>query len=234
MLESSTRDSVKAFNTDNLIRWSGLALIIGGLCYLPIPVRQWVEARVAEPYQASLTVELALWESRLVFQKFFLLFGFFGIFVYQAHRAGRLGLIAFIVASIGNVALAGATMINAAMDPPLLALGHPLLGCMGREEFFDPSFSCESARLGAQFFWTVGALASATIGTAMLGIAIVRAGVLPRIAGAMIAGFWIAYPLRPLLEPAGLGPILLTIIAVGYSWCGWAMWRDPALRLRAD
>jgi hypothetical protein len=49
----------------------------------------------------------------------------------------------------------------------------------------------------------------------------------------MIAAFWIAYPLRPLLESAGFGPLMLTIIAIGYAWCGCVMWRDPALESRA-
>jgi hypothetical protein len=192
-------------------------------------VRRWVEATVAEPHDVFLTTEFALWQSRLVIQKFFLIFGFFGIFISQLDYAGRLGLIAFIVASIGNVALAGATMVGAAIDPPLIALRHPLAGCLGQEAFVDPAFSCETARLGALGLWTIFALGTATVGTAMLGIAIVRAGVLPRFAGAMIAFFWIAYPLRPILEPAGLGPVVLMIVAFGYAWCGWAMWRTPSV-----
>ena len=63
-------------DSKSLIRWSGLAMIVGGLLYVPIPVRSWLEARVAEPYKSVLTIELALWQSRLVVQKFFLLFGF--------------------------------------------------------------------------------------------------------------------------------------------------------------
>jgi hypothetical protein len=195
----------------NLIRWSGLAMVVGGLLYLPIPVRSWIEARVAEPYQSLLTVELALWESRLVFQKFFLLFGFFGIFAYQFGRAGRLGLIAFVLASVGNVALAGVTMVNGVMYPLLVSSGDPLLGCMEgfrfRETFVDPSFSCESTKLGARNLWTLGALAVTTIGTALLGVSIARAKVLPFWAGALIAIGWISYPFSQLV-PAGLVPIL--------------------------
>lgn len=217
----------KPLRRDSLIRWSGGAMLLAGLCYVPLPVRQWLEAGMAEPQDVLLTTEFALWQARLVVQKFFLVFGFFGVFVYQLDYAGRFGLAAFIIASIGNVALAGATMIGAAMDPPLIALGHPLLGCIGQERFIDPSFSCETARLGARGLWTIAALASATLGTAMLGIAIARARVLPRIAGVLIALFWIAYPLRPVLEPAGFGPSMLMIIAIGYAWCGWAMWRFP-------
>jgi hypothetical protein len=217
-------------DSKSLIRWSGLAMIVGGLLYLPIPVRSWIEARVAEPYQSVLTIELALWQSRLVVQKFFLLFGFFGIFAHQLANAGRLGLVAFVLASVGNVALAGATMINLAMDPPLVAAGHPILGCMGgyafRDVFVDPSFPCESARLGARYFWTLSALAVVTPGTALLGIAIARARVLPRGAGILIAVGWTSYPFSALL-PGVLVGALMTTVAVGYAWCGWAMWTRP-------
>jgi hypothetical protein len=217
----------------NLIRWSGLAMIVGGLMYAPIPVREWTEAAAAEPYQSLLTVEYSLWRSRLVFQKYFLLFGFFGIFVYQLERAGRLGLVAFILASVGNIALAGVTIMNHAMEPPLVATGHPLLGCMEgfrfQDAFVDPSFSCDAARLGARNFWTVSALASATIGTALLGISIARAKVLPRWAGVLIALGWTLSPVTSLV-PNALVPVLIMTIVIGYAWCGWAMWKEPASR----
>jgi hypothetical protein len=75
----------------------------------------------------------------------------------------------------------------------------------------------------------LSALASATIGTALLGISIARAKVLPPAAGFLIALGWLLSPFTALV-PNALVAVLVMTIVIGYAWCGWAMWKDPVLR----
>jgi hypothetical protein len=128
-----------------------------------------------------------------------------GIFARQLQPAGRLGVAGFLTAFVGT------------------AMG--LLE--GREHLFSHDFG-QGTPVGLwQLILT--ALVS-TIGYVLLGVAIAKAGVLPRGAGVLLA---ISGPMLAFSAPIGVLAVVGVVHALfgaGLAWIGYALWaeREPA------
>jgi hypothetical protein len=211
-----------------LFRLSGLALLVA----LPLQVLGFVlhppseqAADVLKPlYGPAHIILFVSW--------MFALLGLTGFYARQAHRAGVLGLIGFaatvfaaayhfyllLYEAYATVALAG--------DPAT----RPLIG--------DGPLAHGAGALGPLGFASILAFP-------LFGIATLRAGVMPRMAGwlqtASVPVFFLCIVLVPLgvfAEGGMLSPVAFLYYPafLGYAWGGYALWagkertREPATR----
>lgn len=125
-----------------------------------------------------------------------------GVFVRQLPRTGRLGLVGFLAA------FAGTSMM-------LLE---------GREHLFSPDFG-QGTPVG---LWQLIATSLVfSVGYILLGVAIFRAGLLPRGAGVLLA---VGGPIVAFSPPIGIMAVLVvghTLFGAGLAWLGYALWSEP-------
>jgi hypothetical protein len=125
-----------------------------------------------------------------------------GVFVRQFPRSGRLGLVGFLAAFVGT----------------------SLMLMEGREHLFSHDFG-QGTPVG---LWQLIATSLVfSVGYTLLGVAIFRAGVLPRGAGALLA---VGGPIVAISPPIGIMAVLVvghTLFGAGLAWLGYALWSDP-------
>jgi hypothetical protein len=130
-----------------------------------------------------------------------ILLGLVGIFAYQIGRAGRLGVAGFLGAFFGTA----------------MALLE------GREHLFSHTFGQGTP----EGLWQLMATALVfSVGYVLLGIAVARAGVLPRGAGVLLAA---GAPLVAFAPPIGVQPVIIvghTLFGVGLAWAGYALFTE--------
>ncbi len=128
-----------------------------------------------------------------------------GLFARQFEGAGKLGVAGFLAAFFGTA----------------------MMLMEGREHLFSSDFGTGTP-LGlwelilASFVFSVGYI--------LLGIAIIRAGTLPRGAGILLA---VSGPVVAFSPPIGVPAVLIvshTVFGVGLAWVGYALWSDEQTR----
>lgn len=124
-----------------------------------------------------------------------------GIFVRQLPRSGRLGLAGFLTAFVGT----------------------SMMLLEGQEHLFSHDFG-QGTPVG--LWQLIAASFVFSVGYILLGVAIFRAGVLPRAAGALLA---VGGPLVAFAPPIGIPAVLIvghTLFGAGLAWLGYALWSD--------
>lgn len=127
-----------------------------------------------------------------------------GIFARQLGRAGWLGMAGFLLAFFGT------------------AMG--LLE--GREHLFSHDFGQGTP---AGLWQLILASFVFSIGYILLGVAVARAGVLPRVAGILLA---VSGPLVAFSPPIGIQAVTIighTLFGVGLAWAGYALFNEKDL-----
>ena len=122
-----------------------------------------------------------------------------GIFVRQLPRSGRLGLTGFLAAFVGT----------------------SMMLMEGREHLFSHDFG-QGTPVGLWQLITTSLVFS--VGYILLGVAVYRAGVLPRGAGALLA---VGGPIVAFSPPIGILAALIvghTLFGAGLAWLGYALW----------
>jgi hypothetical protein len=201
------------------IRWSGMVCVVSGALYA---LAAWVHP-VGEDLTAVLDprwvpAHLIYWVSSLL-----MLVGLVGIYARQATETGRLGLVAFVLALVGT-ALVSSILFIVSTVIPLIAVESPALF---ERAMTPPPFALPVFILG------FGG------GYILLGIATMRARVLPRWAGTLLI---VGVTLFMVAEADVVGESLShkfvtvgdTLFGFGFAWIGWALWaeRGPSGRAR--
>lgn len=198
-------------STKNLIRWNGLISLSAGLLYaLGALLHPVGEGLIAIDNPNWISAHLIYWVSILLMH-----LGLVGIFARQAKHMGWLGLIGFVLAFVGT-ALVGSIVLVASTILPVIAANSP--------EIFDltatlPDFLIPVFVLGFGLGWI------------LFGFASMRAGILPRWSGLLVA---IGVTLFVISEAIPLGTslahILVTggdlIFGLGLVWMGYALWSE--------
>lgn len=192
-------------------RWSGGCLMLAGLFTLPAVTHPDIlELGLAE---ASLTPWWTVVHT-LGFAVVLLSFaGLAGVALVHQGRWDRLGTVAVVVTGVGLVGAAGLAAIEAFIFPAVARTEPALLD-------FDGPIA------GTPAFWILAGLAGLWLmGEALLGVAVARAGVLPRATGVLLAAGALAFaafegPFVPVL-----GPVSVVLFAVGQLWMGMALVR---------
>jgi hypothetical protein len=196
-------------NSLNLIRWGGLLLVVSGLLlafgmvfHPPVTpaglsTNMWVVAHVA-----------------IFVGMLFSILGLICLYGRQVKETGILGFIGFIMAFIAISSFMGVVYFEAFLSPVLAA--------------DMPGFAEEHGsgiKLGALTFILPLTGLTFILGHAVFGVAIIRAGILPKwAAGLAIIGS----------VPVGLTPVVPLLVAktgavvfgLGYVWLGYALWSE--------
>ena len=192
----------------NLIRWSGLALLAAGVLWLLSIFHP------PDTFEGMLAPGWGLSHSITAAASVFLLYGLTGLYAYQVGKAGWLGLVGFILTLAATAMLTSAEIFSAALAPTLAA--NP-----ATQPLVDP-------QQAGPFVLVIGGIAVLdTVGNILLGIAILRAGVLPRWAGLLIiTGYGLLATGIGLPALVGVADTGILLSGLGYSWCGYRIWAD--------
>ena len=150
------------------------------------------------------------WVSALLLQ-----LGLVGLYAYQVKQTGWLGLVGFVLAFIGT-ALVGSILLYVSTVLPLIASEAQAIFAQAATPpvFIQPVFV-----LGFGLGWI------------LLGVATMRAGVLPRWSGLLlIIGVTLFVVSETVLFEARLAHTLVTvgdvIFGLGLMWLGYALWSE--------
>lgn len=208
-------------SSSNLIRWSGLAALVGGALLVIAEVAEFV---FFSGQPASVAAGTGAW---IIVQPLYLAvtvlisLGLVGLYAHQAEQAGSLGLIAFLVAFIGTVLVSGLQW-SAAFIVPWLARAAPEVA----QELLDTEAPGVAA---AGYILSFALLA---LGWLLFGLASLRAEVLPRGAAILLMVGAVLLFLILLLEAPGSG----VVFGAALAWVGYALWSgtgEPALTTEA-
>lgn len=125
-----------------------------------------------------------------------------GVFVRQLPRTGRLGLAGFLAAFVGT----------------------SMMLMEGREHLFSHDFG-QGTPVGLWQLISTSLVFS--VGYILLGVAVFRAGLLPRGAGVLLA---VGGPIVAFSPPIGIMAVLVvghTLFGAGLAWLGYALWSEP-------
>lgn len=203
-------------------RWSGLAAMLGGLLFaigIPLHPLRFGEAVHNSPYAAIHTL--------IAMSLMLALLGLVGVCVRQGERLGTIGLAGYFIAFIGHTLTLAGLMTEGFMWPAVAVYDPAAV------HSFDASTPLGQAiSLLTPIF--LGGLVFFAIGYALLGGATMRAGILPRRAGLLVAVGAVLYAAGDFSLPIlGTHSLLVTVIetsgaipfGLGFVWMGYALWR---------
>jgi len=197
---------------EKVTRWSGLAAIAAGVIFIAI--------QPIHPPDELASVSTGTWAvvQTLKFSMGILgLIGLTGIFARQVNEAGWLGLAGYLMLSVFYILTTVFSFIEAYVAPLLIVDAPKFI-----DNILGLAFGNFSPSIGAigGFYAVAGIMF--LLGGLLLGIAIFRAGVLPRWAGALlifgavsppVLSTFITHPANRLLS----APISLALIWLGYA-----------------
>ena len=200
-----------------LLRWSGLALVAGGLLLVVATALHPSRETTATILQAE--VRLVAAHVLFTLSSLLILLGLPGLYGVESVRMGRLGLVGFLLAFLGTtlVAVSG----NFGFLAPVLAAESP--ATIDAINLYPPVMALNGV-----------AFAGFVVGFVMFGLAMARIPTLPRPSGLLVAvgapsqvvGFALAQTVAPALwSVAILGSVAL---GAGLALPGYQLWQQPA------
>jgi hypothetical protein len=200
-----------------LLRWSGLALVAGGLLM--------AVATVLHPSRETpatiLHAEVRLVAAHVLFTLSYLLvlLGLPGLYGAASVRMGRLGFVGFVLAFLGTMLIAVSG--NFGFLAPVLAAESP--GTIDAINRYPP----EVALNGVAFIGFV-------VGFVIFGVAMAKTAIFPRSSGVLVAvgapSQVVGFALAQLVSPALWALAVLGSVALGagLGWPGYRIWQQPA------
>ncbi len=192
-------------SSSNLIRWSGLATVVGAVLLIVLDLAEFII--IGGQPESAVAANSALVIVRVTYLMAITLMslGLLGLYAIQTEQAGTLGLIAFLVTVIGIVMTAGAQW-GAAFLGPWLAGEAP--------EILDTEPSA---------FFMAGLVVSFllfALGWLLFGLASLRARVLPRGSSILLMVGAVLFFAMLFLELPGS----TVVFGVALTWMGYALW----------
>lgn len=157
----------------NLIRWSGLAAILGGALLLLSDLLS-LTVLSGDPSEIATTGAYLADSGTRLLAGILLLIGLVGLYARQAEAAGTPGLAAFLLAFAGTSLMCGTWWTNAFVPPVLATEGSRLL---------------ETGPTGVLAFGYTMSYSFAAVGWLLFGLVSLRTRIYPRAAvGALVVG----------------------------------------------
>jgi hypothetical protein len=200
-----------------LLRWSGLALVAGGLLLAVATALHPSRETPATILQAE--VRLVAAHVLYTLSSLLVLLGLPGLYGAKSVWMGRLGLVGFLLAFMGT------TLIAVSGDFGFIA---PVLAAESPETIDAINLYLPVVALSGVAF------GGFVVGFVMFGVAMAKTATLPRAAGLHVAvgapsqvfGFALAQTVAPALwTVAILGSVAL---GAGLAWPGYQLWQNPA------
>ena len=197
-------------SSSNLIRWAGLSLVVAGVLLAVGTI-----IHPADDPTSLATNSWAITHYLILGSLIFGLLGTFGLYARQVKEAGSLGLVGFLMVFVALALFTGLIFTEAFLFPVLATEAPQFVGGLFAEEI--------SLGVLETVFPVAGLVSS--IGGLLFGIAIIRAGILPR---------WAAIVFIIGIVPGGFGPLLPEVVAtisdvllgIGLAWLGYALWSE--------
>lgn len=205
--------------SSNLIRWGGLAAILGGALWVPYGIFEMVA-----PWGADVVYRDDVGYSVIINTPLFVAYSLPGSLAVLLTSLGLLGVLTLLGESAGRTGGIGFILVYVALALAVLSLAGVIL-------LFDPLFT--SGRI---------------FGTLALGIATLLAGVNARgsrlapgwavgLIALGLAGIFL-FPLWPLVYalmwvPEVAGAAFMVLFGLGWMLLGYALWSDGASRAAA-
>ncbi len=195
----------------NLIRWCGLAALVGSVLLIVLDVVEFALIGDQPESVAAATSALIIVRVSFIVAIVLIFLGLVGLYTRQAEQAGALGLTAFLVAFTGTAMVFGVQW-SAAFIGPWVAEAAP--------ELLDAE---PSGMLAAGFILSFALLA---LGWLLFGLASLRARVLPRGAAVLLmVGAVLLFVILSLELPGST-----VVFGAALAWMGYALWSGKALR----
>lgn len=198
-------------SSSNLYRLSGLVLILASVLLVVSSIALTILAPDSGPDVPARTVINAAWSPIWLLGfigGILLLFGLIGLFVRQAQRGGIVGLLGFFFTFLGFLFV---YIVASFFFGTIL----PYLAVKGTTSFADPFSMVMPYGLGGGILTVVG--------TILLGIAIIRAKVFPRLTGIFLIVGGLLNPASVLglnLIVSLIGIVSIILFALGFAWIG--------------
>lgn len=200
-----------------LLRWTGLSALAAGVLFVAV--------QPIHPLDTLASVATSQWAVvhyvSLVMTILFAI-GITGIYVRQVEDTGWLGLVGVVVLDLALLVTGMMVFVEAFISPELVDRDPEYVqGLLNMV-----SGSTSPTDLGAlTTLWSMSGVLF-PLGCLVLGIAIMRAGVLPRLAAAVFAfGLPVAVAVASLL-PNDLHRVGAIPVGVGLAWLGYAQWAE--------
>lgn len=200
------------YSGSNLLRFCGLANLLAGL----LTALYWfLHPGLANP-AAPLGRRWMVVNTMFIILLVLNLLGLVGLYGRQSEKTGVLGFLGFVIAFFSTALFIGAGTFDGYVNPVLTARAVDLLAPKG------PLFAGPMAVL----FGITGV--GFALGFVLFAIAIIRAGVFPRLAAALLL------LTAPILGLSPMMPITARIIGsvvfgVANMWLGYTLWSDKTL-----
>lgn len=199
---------------DNLIRATGPFAVLAGLIFAgiqPIHPPDFVASVTTTPWAVIITLKFLMC--------LFFLIGTAGLYVRQMSRAGWLGLAGFVVFSLSWWLQSGYVFTELLVLPPLAAVSP---------EFVDSFLGIVNQHPGTLDIGAAGSVYGVLgllylLGGIVLGVATLRAGVLPRIPSILLAVAALVTPAAALL-PHEFQRYAAIPMGLAFIWLGFALW----------
>ena len=200
----------------NLIRWAGMSALVAGVCYVVVGV--------FHPLNIPESVTTPRWIIVHVIAMAMSLFGLLGmagLYARQAEKSGWLGLAGYLLLSLWLALILGFTFVEVFILPIVAATAPAFVaGWLG---MFTGTAS--TLDLGAlPLVWTLTGPIY-ILGGLLFGIAIFRAGILPRWAGVLLAVGTVIGPVA-ILFPLEYQPKVAVPVGLALAWLGYALWSE--------
>lgn len=204
-------------SSSNLMRWSGLASVVGGVLLVVFDVAESVIMGGQPESAVAGTGALIIVRIGFLVPVALMILGLVGLYVRQAEQTGTLGIIAFLVAFSGTMLVFGLQWSAAFMGSWLAGVAPDLLDA-------EPA-----GLLAAGFMISFLLLA---LGWLLFGLASLQARVFPRNAGVLLViGAVLLFVLLMLDAPGST-----VVFGAALAWMGYALWSgvgEPALTAEA-
>ena len=181
--------------SSELIRWSGLAAIAGGVSLV---IAEFVTLSFFgyDFSRTATTGTYALYSVLIMIDGVLLPLGLVGLYANQSEASGSLGLVGFVVAFVGTVLVAGFFWASAFVAPLLAVEAPELLAVRSFPGFF-------------RSFIVFG------LGWLLFGVGTLRAGVYPRAAAVLLI-------VGAVLTVVRL-PLTSVVLGAGVAWMGYLL-----------
>jgi hypothetical protein len=200
-----------------LIHWAGFSAMVAGILFVVI--------QPIHPPDTLTSVTTSAWtviHSLTIAMCILGLFGVAGIYARQVEKVGWLGLAGYLAFSLFLLVTLAWTFAEAFVSP-VLATEAPTFveGFLGIVSGHPSEIG-----LGALPTLYLSAGAFVLLGCLLFGIAMLRAGILPRWAAGVFAFGGPASAVVVSLLPHELERIAAVPIGVGLAWLGYALWSE--------
>src|SRR3954449_11424829 len=199
-----------------LIRWAGVSAMVAGSFYVVVGLFHPIETL------ASVTTTRWLIVHALATAMcFFGPLGLVGLYARQVKETGWLGLAGYLLLSLFYALTAPFTFVEVLILPRLAAPAPTVV------ESFLGMFNGHPGVINLGILGTVYTLSGFAymIGGPLFGIATIRAGILPRWAGALLAVGTALSPTASLL-PEAHKALVAVPMGLALAWLGYALWSE--------